>query len=134
MSDTKEVNDGVLVGAQGIPPVEEEVTDLVLGQGISPVEDFLFLKRFKTPVENDDNVCHGLVNDMLSFCTDQSQSIELRSRDNNQNCFMLTIPRRISQSMLGNLNVAVGHAIDWTSNDTDNGDLEVLVLERKSIL
>jgi hypothetical protein len=47
LSDTKEVNDGVLVGAQGIPPVEEEVTDLVLGQGISPVEDFLFLKGLK---------------------------------------------------------------------------------------
>ena len=56
LSDKEEVNDGVLVGEQGIPPVEEEVTDLVLGQGIPPVEDFPFLNRFKIPIENDDKM------------------------------------------------------------------------------
>ena len=52
----------------------KEVTDFVLGQGIPPVKDFPFLNRFKIPIENDDNVRDGPVNDMLKFCSDQSQS------------------------------------------------------------
>jgi hypothetical protein len=92
LSGTEEVNDGILVGEQGIPPIEEEVTDLVLGKGIPPLEDFPFLNRCKIPIESDDNVCNGLVNDMSKFCSDQSQSIEFRSRANNQNHLMLTIP------------------------------------------
>jgi hypothetical protein len=30
LSNIQEINDGVLVGGQGSPPIEEEVTDLVL--------------------------------------------------------------------------------------------------------
>jgi hypothetical protein len=122
LNDTEEVNDGVLIGAQDIPPVEEKVTDLVLGQGIPPVEDFPFLNRFKIPIdEKDDNVRNGMVNDMLEFCSDQSQPIEFRSRANNRNHLMITIPKGKSQLMLHNLNVTVGRAIDWTSNGADNG-------------
>jgi hypothetical protein len=100
----------------------KEVTDFILGQGIPPVKDFPFLNRFKIPIENDDNVRDGLVNDMLKFCSDQSQSIEFRSRANNRSRLMLTIPKGKSQSTLRNLNVTVGRAIDWTSSHgTDNG-------------
>jgi hypothetical protein len=99
----------------------KEVTDFILGQGIPPVKDFPFLNRFKIPIENDDNVRNGLVNDMLKFCSDQSQSIEFRSRANNRNCLMLTIPKGKSQSRLRNLNVTVSRTIDWTNNGTDDG-------------
>jgi hypothetical protein len=78
----------------------KEVTDFVPGQGILPVDDFPFLNRFKIPLENDDNVRSGLVNDMVKFCSDQNESIEFRSRGNNRNCMMLTIPKGKSPSTL----------------------------------
>jgi hypothetical protein len=78
----------------------KEVTDFVPGQGILPVDDFPFLNRFKIPLENDDNVRSGLVNDMVKFCSDQNESIEFRSRGNNRNRMMLTIPKGKSPSTL----------------------------------